>query len=265
MSVLTIAEKTFWLTAFTRANTKAERLDSEAAALFAVFLEREAEFGFHPSVVVDYPNLAELKPTPFLADASRYAAQLASSLPDGPLGVRTVVLTTYADIVKENLKAGGYACIPIDMPAGPEHTAAFILGASAGVVESRTLYIEAVNEADEKIKPSFVLKLTDESGVLWGGACGSLHAHGGKHYAYLSTMTLAPGMPTGSGTALVNAVLKFLRDEGVSTVHLGTQTAAQFYEKLGFTVEHRLVRNLRVREQHGRAIFGDLVMLSREL
>ena len=48
-------------------------------------------------------------------------------------------------------------------------------------------------------------------------------------------------------------------------LYLGTQTAGRFYEKAGFKVDHRLVRNLRVRQKGGQAVVGDLVMLSLEL
>ena len=50
--------------------------------------------------------------------------------------------------------------------------------------------------------------------------------------------------------------------QGVQKLHLGTQTAGRFYEKAGFRVDHRLVRNLRVRQKDGQAVMSDLVMLS---
>ena len=72
-------------------------------------------------------------------------------------------------------------------------------------------------------------------------------------------------MPKGSGTAMVAQLVQFLRSQGVQKLHLGTQTAGRFYEKSGFKVDHRLVRNLRVRHKDGQAVVGDLVMLSLEL
>ena len=72
-------------------------------------------------------------------------------------------------------------------------------------------------------------------------------------------------MPQGSGTEMVKQLLHFLRSQGVQKVHLGTQTAGKFYEKAGFKVDHRLVRNLRVWQKDGQAVMGDLVMLSRDL
>ena len=237
----------------------------EAAALFALFLKREAEFGVHPSVVIDYPDLADRSKSGFLADAAAYVARRAASMAQGAAGIGIVVLTTYADVVGPSFETEGYQTVRIDMPAGPDHTAAFVLPARDLASPARTLYIEAVNEQDEKIRPSFVLKLTDERGRLCGGACGAIHERHGRRYAYLATMTLAPGLPEGSGTAMVQQLVQFLRGQGVATVHLGTQTAGRFYEKMGFKVEHRLVHNLRVRQQDGHEIVGDLVMLSLDI
>ena len=265
MRDLNIAGQTFKLKASTLADTTAETVHDESTAIFELFLEREAEFGVDPSVVIDYPDLTDTSKSRFLADAAAYVAERANSMADGSAGVRIVVLTTYSDIVGPSFEAAGYEIVHIDMPAGPENTAAFLLAASAPCPAARTLYIEAVNEQDEKIRPSFVLTLTDRSDRVYGGAYGAIHERDGKRYAYLSTMTLAAGMPQGSGTAMMEQLVQFLRDQGVVTVHLGTQTAGAFYEKLGFKVDHRLIRNLRVRQKDGQEVSGDLVMLSRDL
>ena len=257
-----IAEQLFQLQSFTLANSAAKTVGTEAAALFELFLQREAEFGFHPSVVVDYPNLSDASAYGFLSDAAAYVAKRAQAIDAGSEPLQTLVLTTYADTVGPSLEAAGYANIPIHMPAGPEHTAAFVLNPCS---EGRTLYVEAVNESEEKIRPSFVLKLTDKSSQLCGGASGCIHEHQGKRYAYLATMAIASEMPQGSGTAMVEQLLQFLRSQGVQKLHLGTQTAGKFYEKAGFKVDHRLVRNLRVRQKDGQAVVGDLVRLSLEL
>ena len=265
MPELTISDQGFMLTTLALADTPQTVLDAEAAQIFALFLEREAEFGVHPAVNIDYPDIASPSQSEFLTDAARYVKKRAAAMSAASLGVRVVVLTTYANIVGASLESAGYQAIPIDMPAGPEHTAAFVREPPGSEPTLRTLYVEAVNEADEKIRPAFVMKLTDANGRLCAGACGSIHPRQGRRYAYLATMALAPGMPAGSGTALGQHLLQFLRDEGVTTVHLGTQTAAKFYEKLGFKVDHRLVRHLRVRDNHGQEEFGDLVMLSKVL
>ena len=263
MTHLHIAGQLFQLQTFTLANTTVETVRAEAAALCELFVQREAEFGVHPSVVVDCPDLSDASACGFLADAAACVAKRAEQATGaGSEPLQTVVLTTHADRVGPRLEAAGYEHIPIHMPAGPEHTAAFVLNPS---LEGRTLYVEAVNEDDEKIRPSFVLKLTDERGRLCGGASGCIHEHQGKRFAYLATLALASEMPPGSGTALVEQLLQFLRSQGVQKLHLGTQTAGRFYEKAGFKVDHRLVRNLRVRHKDGQAVVGDLVMLSLEL
>ena len=262
MTPLHIAGQLFQLQTFTLANTGAETIRTEAGALFKLFVQREAEFGVHPSVVVDYPDLCDASACGFLGDAAAYVAKRAQAINKGSEPLQTVVLTTYADRVGPGLEAAGYENLPIHMPAGPDHTAAFVLNPC---LEGRTLYVEAVNENDEKIKPSFVLKLTEESGRLCGGASGCIHEHQGKRFAYLATLALASEMPKGSGTAMVAQLVQFLRSQGVQKLHLGTQTAGKFYETAGFKVDHRLVRNLRVRQKDGQVVMSDLVMLSLDL
>ena len=265
MLKLNIAGRSFHLKMFTIADTATETIRDESAAIFRLFLERETEFGVHPSVVIDYPDLSDSSDSGFLSNAGTYAARRVALIVEGSRVIRIVVLTTYGDMVRPSLEAAGYDAIAIDMPAGPEHTAAFILEPSTPCSDGRTLYIEAVNEQDEKIRPSFVLKLSDQSGRLCGGACGSIHERNGKRYAYLATMTLAPGMPQGTGTAVVQKLVQFLRDQNVVMVHLGTQTAGKFYQQNGFKVDHSLIRNLRVRCEAGQEVLSDLVMLSMAL
>ncbi|MEO7080920.1 MAG: GNAT family N-acetyltransferase [Flavobacteriales bacterium] len=262
---LRIAGQRFQLQVFTLADTDKETLGEQASALFALFLEREAEFGFHPSVVVEYPDISDRSGTGFFADAAAYATRRAALMAEDLHAIRIVILTTYSDVVRTGLEAAGYRFIAIDMPAGPEHTGAFMLEPSVADRDMRTLYIEAVNEDDEKIRPSFVLCLLDGNGRLCGGACGSIHERAGRRFAYLATMALASGMPAGAGTALLEQLVQFLRSQQVAMVHLGTQTAAEFYQKCGFTVDHRLIRGLRIRSKNGQEVLGDLVMLSMAL
>lgn len=265
MANLSIADRSFQLKVFTLADTAHETIREQSAAIFDLFLKREAEFDVHDSVVIDYPDLSDSSEVGFLADAATYADRRAALLAEGVPAVRIVVLTTYGDVVRSSFEAAGYDFIAIDMPAGPEHTAAFILEPSASDWDGRTLYIEAVNEDDDKIKPSFVLRLSDPMGGLCGGACGVIHERQGKRYAYLATMALASDMPQGTGSEIMEQLLKFLRRQNVEAVHLGTQTAARFYEKIGFKVDHRLIKNLRVRRKDGQEFLGDLVMLSMAL
>ena len=250
----------------TLADVSPQMMQDEAAAIFELFLRRESEFGVHPSVVIRYPDISDRSDAGFIGNAARYIAAQADALTsDGRAPDRIVVLTTFGDLVRPSLVAAGFKAIPIDMPAGPDHTYAFTLDPTAPTKRSLTLYVEAVNEADEKIRPAFVLKLTDGEGRLRGGACGSIHERGGKRYAYLATMTTAAGVARGTGTSLAEELFRFLRDQGVSTVHLGTQTAAAFYEKLGFRVVHRLVPGMRTRTTGGKDARHDLVMLAMDL
>lgn len=265
MPNLNSLECTLQINVFTLADTTKEMLREQSAAIFELFLKREAEFKVHESVVIDYPDLSEPSTSRFLADAAGYAASRAALMQDDIAAIRIVILTTYSNIVRANLEAADYGFIAIDMPAGPEHTAAFILEPSAGDGKGRTLYIEAVNEDDDKIKPSFALVLSDATGQLCGGACGSIHESQGKRYAYLATMALASAQPQGTGTAMMEQLIQFLRSQNVAVVHLGTQTAAKFYEKMGFKVDHRLINKLRVRHEEGKEVTGDLVMLSMTL
>ncbi len=151
------------------------------------------------------------------------------------------------------------------MPAGPQHRSAFVVEPSAPCSGGRTLYIEAVNEDDEKIRPSFVLRLSGPLGRWCHGACGSAYERQGKRYADLATMTPAAGMPQASGTEIVEQHVRFLRDQNVEAVHLGAQTAARFYDKSGFKVEHCLIRNLRIRREDEQEVQSDVVMLSMAL
>ena len=129
-----------------------------AGAVFDLFLAREPEFGFNPDVVVEYPDLTA-STAPFLTDAPAHVADRIAALEadGGPIG-RVIILTTYADAVGEGLTAAGWRGERIDMPAGPDGTWTYRLDRSE---VPRTLYLEAVNEADPKIRPDFLLELHD--------------------------------------------------------------------------------------------------------
>lgn len=256
----------FTLQAATRSTASQQELDAQAGAIFALFLAREREFGFNPQVVTEYPGIADPETSAFLRDPVAEIARRRTDLAaEGPAIARVVVLTTYADRIGAALTDAGFAAHPIDMPAGPDQTAAFTRDFSqAGT--GRTLYLETVNEADEKIRPAFTITMRDAGGQLFGGACGSLHRRGGRLYAYLATMTLAAGLPPGTGTKLAGVMLDFLRAKGVGTVHLGTQTAGPFYEQLRFRITHRLIPALRNRQgADGSPVTHDLVMMKMDL
>lgn len=266
MTTMKVDDKTFGLSVMTLADTPREQLDAEAAAIYRIFAEREREFEFGPNAIVEYPSIADPQTSDFLADPAGYISARVAELEKGGPIFRIVVLTTFGRQLLGPLSASGYAPARIDMPAGPEHTYAFTLDRDVQSRPARLLYLEAVDEADDKIRPTFVLKLADGQGRLCGGACGSVHTYKGRRYAYLATLTLVSGLPPATGTRLAEAMLDTLRLQGVAIVHLGTQTAGRFYEKLGFEVTHRLVTGLRLRRSdNGQYVSDDLVMLRIEL
>ncbi len=239
-------------------------LDEAAANLFAMFIEREKEFSFNPAIRIDYPDVADPSASPFLADAPGYIDRLAAALEgEGGLIGRIVALTTFGAALTGPLRRAGFDVTPIDMPAGPDGTVWCSRQMNGGA--GRTLYVEAVDEADPKIRPQFALELHDGDGRLRGGACGSIHRRDGRRFAYLATMTLDRGLPAGFGKWLGEALIDFMRDEGVHAIHLGTQTAGPFYrDKLGFRITHTVLPALRLRRDAGGAeIPTDLVMMER--
>lgn len=265
MNPLSIADRSLHYEVITPSETTEQTVSEHCAAIIDLFASREAEFDFHESVDVNYPDLSDTSTFGFLSNAAEYAARQAEMLSQELSALRVVILTTYGDRVRSSCEAAGYSYQPIEMPAGPEHTAAFILEPRTFDGNARTLYIEAVNENDDKIKPTFVMRLTQPNGDVCGGAFGSIHEREGRRYAYLAAMTLASGLPQGTGVAFMEQLLQYLKSQSVEVVHVGTQTAAKFYEKAGFKVEHRLIKNLRIRHQDGQKVEGDLAILSRAL
>lgn len=263
MATIKVGAEAFSLSVMTQADTPREELDSEALAIYQIFAEREREFGFNPDVVVEYPPIGEPQTSSFLIDPSGYIATRVAELEKKRPISQIVVLTTYGQQLLGPLVADGYRSVKIDMPAGPDHTYAFMVDRDIHAPNACSLYLEAVNEADDKIRPTFVLKLVDSDGRLCGGACGSVHDRDGKRFAYLATLTLVPGLPPTTGTRLAGVMLETLRQQDVTALHLGTQTASRFYEKLGFRVTHRLVKGLRTRVSvSGQHLTDDLVMMS---
>ena len=266
-SQLTVAGDTFDLVRLTRSNTTQAALDASAFALFQLFLIREKEFDCNPNVTVDYPAVEAPPSAPFLTQPAAYIDGLLERLNGdaAPAIGRVVILTTFADRLTVPLRAEGYSATPVSMPAGPDFTACFERELD-DLPGGRTLYIEAVNEADEKIRPSFSIELRDGEGRLRGGACGAVHEFNGKRFAYVAAMTLDVGLPPSTGIALGKAMLAFLRRLGVNTVHLGTQTAGPFYQKLGFRTVHTVLPRLRSRQGvDGQMVFTDLVMMEADL
>jgi hypothetical protein len=221
-------------------NNPPDELSKRQLALFALLQLREQEFGFNPNVIVHYPE------TRFLNVPLDYLAQLIpAQQQQGHLINEVVILTTYPQ-VQAPLVDHGYRHEAIHMPAGPDHTAIFRMHCGS-YPAGKTLYIEAVNEQDPKIRPTFVLMLRDELGELQGGMPGSIWTKEERRYAYIGTVVVQPGQPAGTGTLLANTVLEYLSLQRVCEINLGTQTAEPFYTRLGFRAIHHIVPALRHR------------------
>lgn len=240
-------------------NSSLDELAQYQLALFALLQQREQEFGFNPDVIVHYPEEG------FLASPTNYLNSLLSEQrQQGHIINQVVMLTTYNELSAELLQEG-YQREGVHMPAGPDHTAIFRKQYGEHL-QGKTLYVEAVNEQDPKIRPTFVLMLRNENGVLQGGMSGSIWPQEGKFYAYIGTVVVQPGQPTGTGTLLANTVLDYLKEQGVCEANLGTQTAEPFYAKLGFKPIHHIVPALRHRTgQDGAIIAHNLVIMSKSL
>lgn len=141
-----------------------------------MFLIQEAEFALNPNVTVDYLAVDDLSAAPFLTQPARYIDELLERLNiDATSAIcRAVIPTTFDDRLEKPLQAAGCSATAISMPAGPDFTACFEC-VHTDPPGDRTLYIEAVNEADEKIRPSFAIEIRDGAGRLRGGACGAVH------------------------------------------------------------------------------------------
>ncbi|TIC87151.1 GNAT family N-acetyltransferase [Crenobacter intestini] len=243
-------------------NASATDLREAQQALFGLLIERERAFGFHPDVVTEYPDPLDA----LLADPVAYLAgrlHAAEQKRGAPLA-RVVVLTTYVDKLGTLQCAAGYSEEVIDMPAGPEHTSGFARTLDPDGVG--TLYLEAVNEMDDKISPTFVLTASDGEGRLLAGMSGSVWTAAGECSAYVSTVVAREDAPAGTGSRLAAAVWDYLLGEGVSRVNLGTQTADGFYLRQGFRVIHTLVPRLRWRRAaNGRTVWHDLVIMRKDL
>ncbi|ATL97864.1 GNAT family N-acetyltransferase [Aeromonas sp. CA23] len=240
-------------------NSTPDELSEKQLALFALLQLREQEFGFNPDVIVHYPEAS------FLTAPLDYLDQrILEQQQQGHLINEVVILTTYLQ-VQALLGERGYRHEAVHMPAGPDHTAIFRVQCGTHVA-GKTLYVEAVNEQDLKIRPTFVLMLRDEHGELQGGMSGSIWTKEERRYAYIGTVAVQPGQPAGTGTLLASTVLEYLMQQGVCEVNLGTQTAEPFYTKLGFQTIHHIVPALRHRiAEDGTELPHNLVIMSKLL
>lgn len=240
-------------------NSTPDELSEKQLALFALLQLREQEFGFNPDVIVHYPEAS------FLTAPLDYLDQrILEQQQQGHFINEVVILTTYLQ-VQAPLVERGYRHEAVHMPAGPDHTAIFRVQCGTHVA-GKTLYVEAVNEQDLKIRPTFVLMLRDEHGEPQGGMSGSIWTKEERRYAYIGTVAVQPGQPAGTGTLLASTVLEYLMQQGVCEVNLGTQTAEPFYTKLGFQTIHHIVPALRHRiAEDGTELPHNLVIMSKLL
>ena len=151
------------------------------------------------------------------------------------------------------------------MPAGPAHTAVFILEPSADDEKRRTLYVKAVIEGNDKIKPSLVLIFSDPLGQLCGVARGSIHERQGTGYAYLATLALASALPRSTGTTIHETTHAVSAEPERGSASLRNPDRREVLRKMGPKVNHRPINKLSVRHEEGQEVTGNLVMLSMTL
>ncbi|MCC7007141.1 MAG: GNAT family N-acetyltransferase [Ottowia sp.] len=264
MTQISIGNRSYHLNLFDYKTHSKQELQQEQATIFGLLVEREKEFSFNPDIITEYPDITDF----FLsAPASYIQSRIANiEMSQNRAVDEVIILTTYGDKLTVPLAADGYDVEKIDMPAGPDYTFKFSKTNFDKVPDWKrcTLYLEAVNEQDEKIQPTFVLKLTDEKGILNGGMCGSVREIHGERFAYISTVVVDSYVPKSAGSLLAITVLDYLKQEGVKCANLGTQTAGRFYEKIGFSITHRIVKKLRSRiTDDGSIIFNDLVIMAK--
>lgn len=249
-------------------NASAQQLIDAQAALFTMLSQREKEFGFNPHIIIEYPNsIAD-----FLNEPIAYLETCISAIQTthNKFIKEIIILTTYGDRLINTLGLHDYVAEKINMPAGPEHTFKF----SKVLREIHppsdhlacTLYVEAVNEQDEKIRPTFILNVYDTQGALCGGMSGSIAHIESKKYAYIATVVTHAHAPKLTGSHITQAALMYFKKMGVKQVDLGTQTADRFYEKQGFHISHTILSKLRNRVgKEGHLIHHDLVIMRKEL
>ncbi len=265
MHQISIGHQAWWLHLLDRKTCSPHTLEQEQSALFGLLTEREKEFAFNPDIVTEYPDIGY-----FLKDPTAYVDARCSAIlaQQGKVVNHAIILTTWGDRLTGTLAGCGWQSEKINVPAGPDHTFKFskTFTTLPGSAMTCMLYLEAVNEKDEKIRPSFVLKLHDARGSLYGGMSGSICEINGRRFAWITTVVVNKGVARTAGSIIVEAVMDYLKKEGVQQVNLGTQTAEHFYQKQGFHVIHHIVDNLRWRKaDNGHVIPNNLVIMSRDL
>ena len=259
---------TFVFSVMTHADISQEELAAEAEKIDEIFIDRDAEFEHSADIIDEYPSTWDPKTSRFLLDpADHIAGRIAEIEIEQQVVIkRIVVLTTHGQHLLEPLSSVGYTSNQIDMPAWSATLHAFTLDRSLSTGPAVTLFFDAVDFACGRRKPTFVIKLLDSYGEICGGASGTIRERGGQQFAYIATFTLKAGLPPTTGTRFAEAMISFLRQKGVISVDLITQTAGRFYQKFGFQITHRVVEGFRTRiGSDGQCRSEDLMILNMKL
>lgn len=268
MLKIEIDKEIYLLSLFNKNLHSQETLNAEKEKVLQLFLEREKEFTFNPSIIVEYPNINEVTNSLFLNEPITYIKEKITAIRNsGELVSNVVILTTFGDRLLDPLGRNSYMYEKINMPAGPANTFKFYYKIPGiDLLHGKTLYFEAVNENDEKINPTFVMKLSGLDNKFCGGVYGSISKQGTELFAYVATMVIKKGLPKLTGTRLMNEMLNYLKLIGIKKVNLGTQTAVNFYEKQGFIIIHKILTKLRTRISNNNEIINnDLVIMEKVL
>ncbi len=247
---------------FDTASKSHTEIINEQIALFNLLQVRDSEVTLNSNIILDYPASIES----FLTDPINYIdTQLSNQYQKSTAEIQEIViLTTYGDKLITKLEQNGFNSSKIDMPAGPDNTYHF--AKPINPTGKFIYYIEAVNEADEKIRPTFIVLAKDSEQQVIGGISGSIFTHKGNKFAYIATTVTSQIAPQGLGSQLMQDTLDYLTKSGVSKVHLGTQTADKFYLKHEFNIMNKLINNIRYRtNKHGNKIQHNLVILEKTL
>lgn len=253
---------TFTLHLSDTTTTSQEKIITEQLALFNLLQIRDSDFTLDENIILEYPAALE----DFLNNPINYIKQQLENKHIKNLSEikEIVILTTYGDKLIKNLVNDGFDESLIDMPAGPDNTYHF----SKQVNPTGTFiyYLEVVNEADEKIRPTFIITAKDNNNEIIGGISGNIFEKDNQNFAYIATTVTAPNAPQGLGSQMMQETLNYLEKSNVVKVNAGTQTADKFYIKHGFNIINHLINNIRYRsDKNNNKVWHDLVILEKQL
>lgn len=235
--------------------TAQDKIITEQLALFNLLQIRDSDFTLNENIILEYPAPLE----DFLNNPIKYIHKKdLSEIKE------IVILTTYGDKLIKNLVNDEFKANLIDMPAGPDNTYHF----SKQINQSGkfTYYLEVVNEADEKIRPTFIITAKNNNNEIIGGISGNIFEKDNQKFAYIATTVTAPNSPKGLGSQMMQETLNYLEKSNVAKVNVGTQTADKFYIKHCFNIINHLIKNIRYRnDKNNNKVWHDLVILEKQL